>query len=1584
MNANESPQLSKREDVENIILHKEKVFEHIADNFSHLDEYDRKTVLLRVFEYSADDGFILADKLNLLRSDIVDIITSPTFVEKHRLLMKSLRHQLSIYSSFLTPPDYENLGKIMNLGEVLNDDDKFDEFVERNASLKKQKITAGSKPVVDLIDGYYLNFIKNLSPEEGVEKGDDPSQVMFDVFMRQFKFARKKFFYTGDVQDKIMNLLSVDEEGLIDLLKKKKVGKKVIENFMSSQFLSAEDIEIISLKLEIDKTVLESTRKKPYSEFYYAVKDATKKEIRDELSRKLEDKYGIGRADVVENESGELVIEAREVDDDEKKDTVIDVKFEMETQDFIEKYIKLKIKEVDENLSKVPPKFEYAFSASVELFEKYDHFDKLQEVFLVFLNSPIYNDRYSSSGINPLKILGLMRKKIDLDNETIDKFIDALSQSENRGIRDFSFDATITSIAENRIDKFEELIKLNILNGDLESWDIEKALSHIQSLENPKIFFDKLIDILKKTEDKFININEKDLDILVQHDKTILDHFVNLEIDLDSRMFNEINYFIKHSNDTEAIDSVIERVKEKGDEKYFKFICTLKEENLVRIHKYIPDFVDLLLTKANEKISSLLNKMSVDPILFKDSIDKILSFYESKNDPLQTIDYLLSIKDYDKVYEIFKNELEGFDKSNTFWNLVDSRYNIDKIGGDKFKDVDVENIKAEKDNFRNFERSIEYLLKIDINNVPDKIKVLMKDIAIFLSKTIGTEYSVKLAILLNDDSLKRELLNNANYRSAGYNRYYNIFNEFKLSATLKDYKYFEDALVRVVKSDHTNSLEYLDRSFLKECDYDPKIIEIILRTYYDHGYKTSLAYFFDNKGLNKDNLSKSKDFYLLQCKYYLLDGLSEIENKYNSKYNTLMIIRFATSMEDIDMLKKVFYMIKDLDGYDHYAKECLEGINKLQSNEKKNVDIGESEQSYIDMYKVVNNPSDLDLERWQKGQSSDKNKSGKRSFSYFVKKMITESPKILFGNITAKVDETSPKKMNLLLIRLFPDILLNKQKVEREDARGGVIGQLFGKNYELDNVKDVGNSPKNNYLQENSSTLMWGGDPRYAEKELSKVEVIKTSEAVFAFQASECFLSLENTGGSRWGKIPLKISHDNAEGVGNDIEVKIKELLYVKGKIVILKPLLSSVDISSIQAFDRDGKPVNITVQEKIDGTITVDLGDNGNIESLTYKYKVIDSSIDIDVTDEEFDQFKDRLSDNVKAGSRNIFESKVALPAEVQLFIDSIKDLTPIDKVTEIERYVREISYYDFDNGEVQKDKFGRSPNELFTIMQFRMEDLKKKKKELAGQLSGKMFAGVCADFANLTALIFRSAGIPSGVSTGFLQSGDKVTLADAHGLCIVPWPTRGGDVEFIEVDGTPGGITDEEKEKLKRFRLPDLESRLKNMGKNKQEFGAELSKRLLNLEKIIQSGDIEMIKRINIKELSSIIDSIFANENGNYHVQMIENILSAVRYSPLNKLIFSEDTKDRSRLKSFVEMHIDIFNQRFNKKEQQGKKFDLINMIEEYGNAYSRDREVLSRENAYVLLNDIVTLVEGKMNEFEVRAAKLTIAYLKVRGRN
>ncbi len=1577
MKESESSQALSRENVENIIPHKDKLFEHIVDNFLNLDEYDRRTVLLRVFEYSADDGFMLADKLNLSGSEIVDVITSPNFVEKHRKLMKSLRHQLSMYSSFVTPSDYENLDKIMDLGEVLNDDDKFDEFSEKIINIRKYKVSARSKPFIDLIDNYYLNFIKSLNPEENIIRGEEPSKIMFDIFMRQFQFATKKFFYTRDVQYKIMDIFSIDKDRLADLLKQKKVSKKIIENIFSEQFLSTEDIEVLSSKLGIDKKALESTRKKPYSEFYYAVKDATKREICDELSQKLELKYGRGRVDILENEKGELCVESKqkmEVDEDGKNN---DVQFEIETQDFIEKYIKLESKKIDEVLSKSPVKFEYAFILSLDLYDKYDYFNKLEEVFYVFLDSTNQGDRFSS--IKPMKILEIMRKERDLSKEDVGRFIDALSQ---KGSKDPTSDAVITSVAENNVEKFRELIELKILKENIYSSKIKEIIENIENSQNPKIFFEIFIETLKQKKDQAIFLDNKILDTLIKYDKSILDHLIELELNLDSNSLSSINYFIQNSDDNKAISNLVEKIKDKGDKKYKTFIGAIRKENLIKIHKMVPDMVDFLI-ESKDNVQYFFDKLLIDHILFKDSIDKLLLFFEKENTRLVTVDYYLLNKDYDEVFDIIKGELDYLQSSDIHWDTIATAdYGIDKIGGEDFKNINIKELNLIDDRISKFSYFSESFIKDKItDDLPNNLKELMKDVVLFLSKTKGTDISVKIAVALKDPVLQRELLNTANYQSHGYNRYYSIFNEFILSAVLKDYKYFEEVLNSVVKSNHTNSLEYLTKNILDDCHYDPNIIEIILRVYQNNGYMSSLKYFLDKEGLNKDNMHKSKDIYMLICKYWLLDGLSKDIDGGN--YSTKTVIRFAGIMEDIDMLKKIFYILKDKDDYLALADECLNAINKIQNKEKKELNIGESEQSYIDMYRIVNNPTQEDLNKWNAEQSKrGLNKDGGKTLSYFLKKMITESPKTLFGNIVAKTDETSPKKMNLLLIRLFPNILNNKQKIE-DNGRGlsGFFDQLFGKNYKLDYLKSPGSSRKNNYLQENSSTLMWGGDPRYAESELSKVEVISTSEDVFTFQASECFLSLDRMGGN-WGKIPLKIN-DNDIIIGNDIEVKIAELRGVQGKIVILKPLLSNVDISSIEAFDRNGAPIiDINIQENIDGTILVNLGKSGDIESLKYKYKTTSSLIDADISSEEFEQFKENLSETLKSNSEKVLESKITLPAEVNLFLESIKDLSPIDKVKEIEKYVREVSYYDFDNGEVNKDKFGRSPVELFTIMQFRMEDIKKKKKELAGQLSGKLFAGVCADFANLTALIFRSASIPSGVSTGFLQNGNKATLADAHGLCVIPWPTKSGEIELIEIDGTPGGVTDEEKEKLKRFRLPDIETRIREKGKNNQELDIRLSERLSNLEKIIQYGDPDIIKRINIKELSSIIDSIFANENGSYHVQMIELVLSAVRYSPLSKLIFSEGKENIEKLKTFIEMQIDIFKKKTSTKAQIGRDFDLIKMIEEYGNAYSKDREVLSKKDAYDLLGKIIDLVGGSMNEFETRAAKLTINYLRVKN--
>src|SRR5690349_12703000 len=117
-------------------------------------------------------------------------------------------------------------------------------------------------------------------------------------------------------------------------------------------------------------------------------------------------------------------------------------------------------------------------------------------------------------------------------------------------------------------------------------------------------------------------------------------------------------------------------------------------------------------------------------------------------------------------------------------------------------------------------------------------------------------------------------------------------------------------------------------------------------------------------------------------------------------------------------------------------------------------------------------------------------------------------------------------------------------------------------------------------------------------------------------------------------------------------------------------------------------------------------------------------------------------------------------------------------------------------DNGEVRQEKGSMKPSELFGFMQERMHVLASTKPELAGELANKLYAGVCADFAKLTLAMLREAGIASGLVSGLRPHGVSVTTADAHGLVFVPVPSERADhYNLIQIDGTPGGITDAEK---------------------------------------------------------------------------------------------------------------------------------------------------------------------------------------------
>src|SRR3990167_3201829 len=150
---------------------------------------------------------------------------------------------------------------------------------------------------------------------------------------------------------------------------------------------------------------------------------------------------------------------------------------------------------------------------------------------------------------------------------------------------------------------------------------------------------------------------------------------------------------------------------------------------------------------------------------------------------------------------------------------------------------------------------------------------------------------------------------------------------------------------------------------------------------------------------------------------------------------------------------------------------------------------------------------------------------------------------------------------------------------------------------------------------------------------------------------------------------------------------------------------------------------------------------------------------------------------------------------------------MPPAEKVAAIEKFVRDISYYDFDNVEMQGKKGGKDFDERLDMMRYRLDEIRRKKPEIADQLRDKQFAGVCADFAGFTAALLRHAGFMAGVMDGFRPKKKSITTADAHAMAYVVWPNpEGKGYKVVGVDGTPSGITEEEQELLLGIQQPSL----------------------------------------------------------------------------------------------------------------------------------------------------------------------------------
>jgi len=303
------------------------------------------------------------------------------------------------------------------------------------------------------------------------------------------------------------------------------------------------------------------------------------------------------------------------------------------------------------------------------------------------------------------------------------------------------------------------------------------------------------------------------------------------------------------------------------------------------------------------------------------------------------------------------------------------------------------------------------------------------------------------------------------------------------------------------------------------------------------------------------------------------------------------------------------------------------------------------------------------------------------------------------------------------------------------------------------------------------------------------------------------------------------------------------------------------------------------------------------------------------------------------------------------------------------IERFVRDISYYDFDNKEVIDLKRGKSLEEKMYIMEQRVEELKSRNPESAEKLKNKKHAGVCADFALTTATLLRKAGFLSGVVSGFKPEGKTARIKHAHGTAFVVWPDENGRNKIFSVDGTPDGL-----EGISRTSLLENE---KQAQEKIEEIKKEAEEKLNEIMKVLESQDPEEIRKLTNGELEKVLNNVLKYEVKMSHLQTINRVLEAYWYTPIKD---AEVEEANSFLSKEIESQRKEIENNPEIVEQPAGAY-LFETIESFVNRFIKGKKTENLEQSFDLIEGIFKTVEKELQPAEKRSLAAIVTYLRAK---
>ncbi len=667
------------------------------------------------------------------------------------------------------------------------------------------------------------------------------------------------------------------------------------------------------------------------------------------------------------------------------------------------------------------------------------------------------------------------------------------------------------------------------------------------------------------------------------------------------------------------------------------------------------------------------------------------------------------------------------------------------------------------------------------------------------------------------------------------------------------------------------------------------------------------------------------------------------------------------------------FMREDLDGNETEYLNTYEIKNGLDNKKEKQQSLSPEQKKIepkLKLLNMVHNPELADIksyfkEKWQnddfeKDREELVDQNWKKNLKQYItmdtfkgmvksaaKSVMDLHPKDLLGFISAKKDTSA---------RLLAERLIEKTLPEPWREYQRKISKPFSFR---------GKPSRESYLSGYNATEMEGGDPLEEENK----ELFKLRKPISEMLVSDIYTSY-NEVSKKWGKLEIPLYPD----LGIEAEEMTIEIPDISGISTIRLPrtLDSEILKERIKGIDINGKEIPLTASANSLGEI--DIAIPKGITSVLYSIeKNTLPSIPRDISMDEYVRFAEKA---VLQYGGKINESVAQLPVELEAFLLSIDSLSPKNQVMAIESFVRDISYYDFNNKETQDRKQDTSIEELMMVMGMRMNELRIKDEKLAEQTVDKKYAGVCADFAKLTAALLRRKGFISGVLSGF-RTGNQESIGtkQAHGTAFVVFPDEKEQMVPYGVDGTPGGITTEEKKKLEEFGLskPSMKEKEAMIEEKKEEMKQEGEKQIKELEELIKNGDEKAIAELANGKLEKVLNTVLRYEVNKSHANTLTRVLNAYWYTPFSKEAETLDTKlERKRFFMGEIKNIPVA------VDGNPAGTELFNTVRSFAKKIEKESK-LDKHSVFEKLETVFADAMENLSEIEKRAITVIIAYLK-----